>query len=279
MVGNKVTNSCIIFIIHAVVKRKRVSVSFEQELNLVGANTHLCSDFLNRRFTLKLLSQLANCFVHLCRSFDHMNRNSDSARLFLYSTTDSLTNPPSSISGELIALREVILGRSFHKTDITLLHQVHESHTSVADILASYRNYKAKVMINHFIDCLLVACKDTSAKLSFLTRTQKRNATNFTHIKFYTIAHRCLRVVPICDCIIFCVINNHVDASIFKGIVDCFKLVFLENLFNFSFVDNIVVLYCLTNQTIKSFFHRYPLLFPFIKYHFFSYIYIITYFL
>ena len=208
-----------------------------------------------------------------------MNRNTDSARLLLYSTADSLTNPPSSISRELIALGRVELISSFHKTDITFLNQVHESHTSVADIFTSNRNNKAKVVLNQLILCGLIALHNAFADFCFLLSRKKRNSSDFTHIQLHAISNGSFALVPRHSCSVFSFINDYIDASFFQCGVDSIKLFFLENLFNFRFVDNSVVFNCFRNQSIKSFFHRYPLLFPFIKYHFFSYIYIITYFL
>ena len=75
-----------------------------------------------------------------------MHRNTDCSGLIGYGSCDSLTNPPCGICREFVALLVVELLNSLDKTQVSLLNQVKEKHSS-SHISLCYADNKTQVCL------------------------------------------------------------------------------------------------------------------------------------
>ena len=81
--------------------------------------------------TPHLLQHLARYAVELVDRLDHMDRNTDSARLVSNRARDGLANPPRGIGGELIAAAIFKFINRLHQANIALLNEIKELQAAV----------------------------------------------------------------------------------------------------------------------------------------------------
>ena len=98
--------------------------------HLLRADLHLLSDFLGRRFAPQVLQQTAADANQAVDRLHHVDGNTNRAGLVSDSTGNGLANPPGGIRAELVPLRVIELFDGTNQTNIPLLDQVQQAHTS-----------------------------------------------------------------------------------------------------------------------------------------------------
>ncbi len=111
------------------------------------------ADLFDAWLTLEFLRQLLLNVTQATQYVDHVNWNTNGARLISDGTRDRLANPPSGISRELKAAAEFILVYCTHKARVAFLDQVQEAQPTIA-ILLGDRDDQAQVALRQFtLDC------------------------------------------------------------------------------------------------------------------------------
>ena len=81
------------------------------------------------------MQHLATCAHQLVDRLDHMDRNTDCARLVGNRPRDRLTNPPRRIGAEFIAPTVFEFVDRFHQADVTFLDKIKELQATVGVFL------------------------------------------------------------------------------------------------------------------------------------------------
>ena len=211
--------------------------------HLVHRHIEQFSDFFRSGFSAVLMQKLRVCFFYFVYSLYHMNRNTNCSCLVCNGTSDSLSDPPCSISRELKALCVVELIYSFNKTEIALLDKIKELHTS-AHISLSDTNNKTQVSLSKTLLSNRIIISNFYGKLNFFLSSKKWNSANFFKINLNRIVHCSIVIYGNGFCGIgllreiyfkgdtvqsFCrkVINN-IDICRINHIIEFFKFIYIQ---------------------------------------------------
>ena len=88
--------------------------------------------------------------VELVDGFNHVNRDTDRARLVRDRTRDGLANPPGRVGRKLVTSAVLEFIHGFHQADIAFLDQVEELQTAVG-VLLGYGDHQPEVGFDHFL--------------------------------------------------------------------------------------------------------------------------------
>ena len=91
---------------------------------------HLFCNFFRRGFPAQLLQQLTGYPDQLIDGLHHMHWNPDGSGLIRNSPCNRLTDPPGSVGTELKALAVVKLLHRLNQSQVSLLNQIQEKHTT-----------------------------------------------------------------------------------------------------------------------------------------------------
>jgi len=100
--------------------------------NGVDGDIHSLGDFFGGRFAAQFLDKKlagADLFVD---GLDHVNRDTDGASLVSDGAGDGLANPPSRVSGKLVAAAPLEFVGAFHEADVAFLNEVEKLEAAVA---------------------------------------------------------------------------------------------------------------------------------------------------
>ena len=95
------------------------------------------------------MQHLATSADQLVDRLDHMNRNTDRARLISDRARDRLTDPPCRIGRELITATVLELINGLHEANVTFLNQIKELQSTVRVLLGD-RDHQTQVGFDHF---------------------------------------------------------------------------------------------------------------------------------
>jgi hypothetical protein len=121
------------------------------------AHVHPLGQLLRSGLAAKLLHKSAEAPSELVDDLDHVNGNTDGARLVGDGACDGLANPPGGVRGELVAAAPVELVGAFHEPEIAFLDQV-EKLQAMMGVFLGDGDDQAKVGFGQFFFCLLRLC-------------------------------------------------------------------------------------------------------------------------
>ena len=98
--------------------------------HLVDGHVHLGGDLFGRGVVAELLQELTGHADDLVDGLDHMNGDTDGARLVSNGASDGLTDPPRRVGRELVALGVVELFDGLDEAEVALLNEVEEQHAA-----------------------------------------------------------------------------------------------------------------------------------------------------
>src|SRR4029077_1045761 len=107
----------------------------EDLADLVERQLHLLRDLLRRRLTAVLLNEIARGADKLVDRLDHVDRDTNRARLIGDRPRNRLPDPPRGVRAELVAALVLELVDRLHEADVPLLNQVEELETAVRVLL------------------------------------------------------------------------------------------------------------------------------------------------
>ena len=179
-----------------------------------------------------------------------MNGDTDSSCLIRNGSCDSLSYPPSSVGRKLKALCIVEFFNSLDKTEVALLNQIEELHTS-ADISLCNADNKTKVSLCKSLLCTGVVVRNSHSKIDFLLGCKKRNTAYFFKINLYRIVNssdsriNCFgsllslrkRNVKISRVKFKVKVVDNLNVESLKIFINLFKLLHIEIAFNHSGID------------------------------------------
>ena len=96
------------------------------------------------------MQHLTTCPDQFVDRFDHMNRNTDGARLIRDRTGDRLTDPPCRVGREFVTAAIFELINRLHQADVTFLNKVKELQATVGVFLGD-RDNQTQVRFDHFL--------------------------------------------------------------------------------------------------------------------------------
>ena len=110
-----------------------------------------------------------------------MHGDADGAGLIGDGAGDGLTNPPSSVGGELKTLGVVELFNSLDQTQITLLNQIEELHTTTHVTLGD-GDHQTQVGLGQTLLSRVVALDDAHSQCGLLLGSQQRHAADLLEV-------------------------------------------------------------------------------------------------
>src|SRR6266480_6518242 len=120
----------VLFLADGRVQRHRLLRHLLDLAHLVGADPHNLADLLGKRLATEVLQELALDAHKLVDRLNHVHRDADRAGLVGDRASDSLTDPPRGIGGELEPLGVVELFDCADETEVPFLDQVEEQHAA-----------------------------------------------------------------------------------------------------------------------------------------------------
>src|SRR5437667_2023593 len=161
VVFDKVTQVAIVLFTNGGLKADRLLADLDDLADFVRANLHLFSDLFGRGFASKVLEQTATDADQTVDRLHHVNRDTNRARLVGDRASDRLANPPGCICTKLVALRVVEFLDSTNQTDISLLDQIQQAHTT-ANILFCNTYHQAQVCLSQAALCFITVIDVTA---------------------------------------------------------------------------------------------------------------------
>ena len=111
-------------------QRDRLLRDLQNLAHLVHRHVHLFGDLLGAGVVTQLLQKLTGNADDLVDGLHHVDRDADGTGLVGNGAGNGLTDPPGSVSGELIALGVVELLDCLDQAQVTLLDQIQEEHAA-----------------------------------------------------------------------------------------------------------------------------------------------------
>ena len=121
---------------------------FQYLADLVFRHAHAHGQLFRVRFTTHLLQHLTGDTVELVDGLDHVHRDTDGTGLIRDGAGNGLTDPPGSVSRELVATTVFKLVHRLHQTYVALLDQIQELQTAVGVLLGD-RDNQTQVGLDH----------------------------------------------------------------------------------------------------------------------------------
>src|SRR5437660_6278015 len=136
-------------------KIAQTPISFETPIGEEeDAHVHPLGQLFRGGLAAKFLDESADALSELVDDLDHVNGNTDGARLVGDGACDGLANPPGGVGGELVAAAPVEPVGAFHEPEIAFLDQV-EKLQAMMGVFLGDGDDQAKVGFGQFYFCLL----------------------------------------------------------------------------------------------------------------------------
>jgi hypothetical protein len=178
-----------------------------------------------------LMQQLTGNFLNLGDRLHHMHRNTNGSCLVSNCTGDCLTNPPCCISRELKALGVVKFLYCFQQTQITLLDQIQELHSSAHIFLCNADN-QSQVRLRQTLFRIAVTLCHPLCQFRFFIRRKQRHTTNFFQIDL----DRVINGDALCGKCHFQIIC-HIQIVVIQRFICC-SIIYDLNVQLFAAIDN-----------------------------------------
>ncbi|MNZ62097.1 hypothetical protein D3C78_802110 [compost metagenome] len=139
-------------------------------------------DFIGGGFVIELLRQLTGGTQIDVEFLDHMNRQTDGARLVHDRPFDGLANPPGGVGGEAeTALGIELLDRA-DQAEVALLDQVEQGQAAI-DVTPRDLHHQTQVALDHALAPSRFAATGHAREMHFLFRAEQRRETDFVEVE------------------------------------------------------------------------------------------------
>ena len=134
-VGEKIPVMAVVAIPDGTIKTDRIAIHEHDLLCEIERGACCGGGFFNRRFASVLLNQFSRGVSNLLHRLDHMDGNTNRARLVGDGARDRLTNPPSGVGAEFEPATIFELVDGAHQPRVSFLNEIEEVQTAVAIFL------------------------------------------------------------------------------------------------------------------------------------------------
>ena len=157
--------------------------------HLVNGHIDLVRDLVGSRLVAVLMEELTLYLLDLVDGLHHMDGDADGSRLIRDRARDRLSDPPCRVGGELEALGVVELFDRLDQSEVALLNQIEELHTS-AEVALRDADNKTEVRFGKALSCRDIAVGDADREVDLLLGGKQRHLADVLEVHLDGVVDR-----------------------------------------------------------------------------------------